>query len=66
MNSRINEFKLYFKIQGREVLDLTYDSSIIPRRGEMILIGGVSYDICQVRYDYHLRVVDVILSLCEG
>lgn len=66
MNSRINEFQLYFKIQGREILDVIYVSSIIPRRGEMILIGGVSYDVCQVRYDYHLRVVDIILSLCLG
>ena len=63
MNSCINEFKLYFKIQGHEILDLTYVSGIIPRRGEIILIGGVSYDVCQVRYDYHLKVVDIILSL---
>ena len=66
MNSRINEFQLYFMIQGRDILDLTCVSSIIPRRGEMIIIGGVSYDVCQVRYDYHLRVVDIILSLCLG
>jgi hypothetical protein len=28
----------------------------------MVLIGGVSYDVCQVRYDYDLKVVDIIVS----
>jgi len=62
MNTPINEFELYFKIQGREILGINYVSSIIPRRGEMILIGGESYEVCQVRYDYDLKLADIILS----
>jgi hypothetical protein len=62
MNSIVNQFQLDFKISGGSILGINYVSSIIPRKGEMVLIGGVSYDVCQVRYDYDLKVVDIIVS----
>jgi hypothetical protein len=62
MNSIVNQFQLGFKTHGGPILGINYVSSIIPRKGEMILIGGVSYDVCQVRYDYDLKVVDIIVS----
>jgi hypothetical protein len=64
MNSIINQFHLYFETHGGPILHTNYVSSIIPRKGEMILIGGVSYDVRQVRYDYDLKVVEIIL--CPG
>jgi len=66
MNSRINEFELCFEIPGGPILHTNYVSSIIPRKGEMILIGGVSYDVRQVRYDYDLKVVDIIISVSSA
>jgi hypothetical protein len=62
MNSIVNQFQLHFKIHGGPILDINYFSSIIPRKGEMIIIGGVSYDVCQVRYFYDLKVVVIIIS----
>jgi hypothetical protein len=62
MNSIVNQFQLGFKTHGGPILHTNYVSSIIPRKGEMVLIGGVSYDVCQVRYDYDLKVVDIIVS----
>jgi hypothetical protein len=62
MNSIVNQFQFHFKIQGGPFLHINYVSSIIPRKGEMVLIGGVSYDVCQVRYDYDLKVVEIMVS----
>ena len=62
MNSIVNQFQFRFKIQGGPFLGINYVSSIIPRKGEMALIGGVSYDVRQVRYDYDLKVVDIMVS----
>jgi hypothetical protein len=47
MNSIVNQFQLGVKIHGGPILHTNYVSSIIPRKGEMILIEGVSYDVCQ-------------------
>lgn len=62
MNSIVNQFQLGFKTHGGPILGINYVSSIIPRKGGMVLIGEVSYDVCQVRYDYDLKVVDIIVS----